>query len=146
VRLVIGGGGEIRRDLEALATSTGVRSQVTFLGAIPRDAVREAMWTANCFVLPSHAENFGVVLIEALATGLPVVSTRCGGPEDILNDRVGILLQPGDEEGLAEALSVMRHRTVDDAEAIRSYAIARYGYATVGAQLRDLYLSVLEPS
>ncbi|MGE5800843.1 MAG: glycosyltransferase, partial [Gemmatimonadota bacterium] len=118
VRLVIGGGGEIRGDLEALAHSTGVRSQVKFLGAIPRDALRDAMWAANCFVLPSRAENFGVVLIEALSSGLPVISTRCGGPEDILNDRVGILLQPGDEDGLAEALSTMRNRPPPDPEPI----------------------------
>ncbi len=143
VQLIIGGGGEIRNDLEALAESTGVRSQVSFLGAIPRDAIREAMWAANCFVLPSHAENFGVVLIEALSTGLPVISTRCGGPEDIVNDQVGILLRPGDEEGLAEALSTMRSRPASDPEAIRAYAIARYGYPAVGSQLRDLYLRVL---
>jgi glycosyltransferase involved in cell wall biosynthesis len=144
IRLVIGGGGEIRADLEALAASTGVRSQVTFLGAIPRDAVRAAMWAANCFVLPSHAENFGVVLIEALSTGLPVISTRCGGPEDIINDRVGILLMPGDEEGLAAALATMLHRPAADPESIRQYAIDRYGYAVVGRQLRDFYCTLLE--
>jgi glycosyltransferase involved in cell wall biosynthesis len=142
-RLVIGGGGEIRDDLERLAEAAGVRAQVTFLGAIPRDAVREAMWAANCFVLPSHAENFGVVLIEALSTGLPVISTRCGGPEDIISDRVGILLSPGDEKGLSDALSTTRNSPAPDPEAIREYAIARYGYAAVGPRLRDFYRSVL---
>ena len=143
VRLVIGGDGAIRRDLEALVDSAAVRSQVTFLGSVPRDAVREAMRAANCFVLPSLAENFGVVLIEALATGLPVISTRCGGPEDFVHDRVGILLEPGDEDGLADALSTVRSATVFDPEAVRSYAIGRFGYAVVGPQLRDLYCAVL---
>ncbi|HEX7777827.1 MAG TPA: glycosyltransferase [Vicinamibacterales bacterium] len=143
VRLVIGGGGPIRQDLEALADATGVRSQVTFLGAIPRDAVREAMWAADCFVLPSHAENFGVVLIEALATGLPVISTRCGGPEDIVNDDVGILLRPGDERGLADALAAMRGRPPVDPQAVRAYGVGRFGYAVVGPRLRDLYRAVL---
>ena len=85
VQLVIGGAGESRHDLEGLVEVTGVHRQVTFLGGIPSDAVREAMWKANCFVLPSRAENFGVVLIEALATGLPVIFTRCrwsGGRRD----------------------------------------------------------------
>ena len=143
VRLVIGGDGPIRADLETLAAASGVQAQVTFLGAIPRDAVRDAMWAANCFVLPSHAENFGVVLIEALSTGLPIVSTRCGGPEDIINDEVGILLRPGDEDGLADALVAMRARASFDADAIRAYAVRRYGYGVVGAQLRDLYRRVL---
>lgn len=136
-QLVIGGDGEIRQDLEALAVTTGVRTQVRFLNAVPRDTVRSAMWTANCFVLPSHAENFGVVLIEVLSTGLPVVSTRCGGPEDIIQDEVGILLNPGDEVGLGRALSTMRHEFVPDADAIRSHATGRFGYATVGTRLRD---------
>jgi glycosyltransferase involved in cell wall biosynthesis len=146
VRLVIGGGGDdaIRHDLEALAQSAGVHPQVSFLGAIPRDAVREAMWAADCFVLPSRAENFGVVLIEALSTSLPVISTRCGGPEDIVNDKVGILLAPGDEQGLAHALSTIRSTPAYDPTATRVYATARYGYATVGAQLRDLYRKLLE--
>ena len=104
------------------------------------------MWNANCFVLPSHAENFGVVLIEALATGLPVISTRCGGPEDIITDGVGILLRPGDERGLAGALSAMRDSLTFDAGAVREYGIARYGYSAVGPQLRDFYCQVLKRS
>jgi glycosyltransferase involved in cell wall biosynthesis len=145
-RLVIGGGGTIRADLEALAASTGVQSQVSFLGAIPRDVVRDSMWAANCFVLPSHAENFGVVLIEALSTGLPVISTRCGGPEDIITDEVGLLLRPGDEEGLADALWTMRNRPAYAPEAVRTYAVARFGYAAVGARLRDYYRGVMDRS
>jgi glycosyltransferase involved in cell wall biosynthesis len=143
-RLVIGGGGASRAELEALAASTGVMSQVSFLGAIPRDAVRDAMWAADCFVLPSHAENFGVVLIEALSTGLPVISTRCGGPEDFITDEVGLLLRPGDEEGLAEALATMRHRPAHDPAAVRAYAVTGFGYPAVGARLRDFYRGVLQ--
>lgn len=142
-RLVIGGDGVIRGDLEALTESTGVRSQVTFLGAISRDAVREAMRAANCFVLPSLAENFGVVLIEALATGLPVISTRCGGPEDFIDERVGILLQPGDEDGLARALVTLRDAPEYDPQAVRAHAILRFGHLVVGSRLRDLYRAVL---
>ena len=144
VRLIIGGDGDFRGELEAIAESTGVQSQVSFLGAIPRDVVRNTMWAANCLVLPSHAENFGVVLIEALSTGLPVISTRCGGPEDIITDDVGVLLQPGDQRGLAEAMSRMRNRPPFDADAVRAYAVARYGYSAVGPRLRDFYCKLLE--
>ena len=102
------------------------------------------MWRANCFVLPSYAENFGVVLIEALATGLPVISTRCGGPEDIISGSVGILLEPGDERGLADALLAMRERPAPCDKAVREYAVGRYGYSAVGPQLRDFYCRLLE--
>ena len=143
VGLVIGGGGPIQRELEALADARGVRPQVRFLGSIPRDAVREAMRAANCFVLPSVAENFGVVLIEALSTGLPVIATSCGGPEDFVDERVGILLRPGDEDGLADALATMHDAGEFDPEALRSFAIQRFGYAAVGSCLRDFYREVL---
>lgn len=142
-RLVIGGGGPIRRDLEVLAEACGVEPQVTFLGSVPRDAVRDAMHAANCFVLPSLSENFGVVLIEALSTGLPVIATKCGGPEDFVDDRAGMLLPPGDEGGLADALATMRDARGFDPDAARTYAIQRFGYDAVGSRLRDLYREVL---
>jgi len=143
VRMVIGGDGVIRQALEALAQGLGVHGQVQFLGALPRNGVRQAMWDANCFVLPSLAENFGVVLIEALATGLPVISTRCGGPEDIITPEVGVLLEPGDEQGLADAMVAMLDSPGCDPEALRAHAVGRYGYATVGARLRDVYQRAL---
>jgi len=143
VRLVIGGDGATRGDLEALAQALGVQEQVHFLGALPRDGVRDAMWSANCFVLPSFAENFGVVLIEALATGLPVISTRCGGPEDIVTPEVGVLLEPGDGKSLATAMVAVRDGRDYDPQVLRAYSVSRFGYATVGAQLRDLYQRAL---
>lgn len=143
MRLVVGGGGTIRAELEALASRSGVGRQVVFLGAIPRDAVRSAMWAADAFVLASHAENFGVVLIEALTTGLPLISTRCGGPEDIVTPEVGLLRAPGDEDGLAEALLTMRSEAQSyDRRALRAIAVERYGYASVGTRLREFYESM----
>ncbi len=143
VRLIIGGDGAIRQDLESLAEGLGVRGQVKFVGALPRDAVRDAMRSANCFVLPSFAENFGVVLIEALATGLPVISTRCGGPEDIITPEVGVLLEPGDEQGLASAMVAMLDSPQYEPQLLRSHAVRWFGYATVGAQLRNVYQRAL---
>jgi glycosyltransferase involved in cell wall biosynthesis len=143
-RLVIGGDGEVRAELEAQVVREGIRQQVTFLGSVPRDEVRTAMWAADAFVLPSRAENFGVVLIEALTTGLPLISTRCGGPEDIVTSEVGLLLEPNDECALAQALVTMRGSARSyDRCALRAVAVERYGYARVGPQLRDLYQATL---
>jgi glycosyltransferase involved in cell wall biosynthesis len=101
------------------------------------------MWGANCLVLPSLLETFGVVLIEALATGLPVISTRSGGPEDIVTPEVGVLVEPGDVPGLANALGTMREAATHDPQALRAQAIRRYGYEAVGAQLREVYQRAL---
>lgn len=146
VRLVIGGDGPEASLLRARAIELGIAQQVEFLGPLSRDQVRDAMWRANAFVLASFNETFGVVLIEALATGLPVISTRCGGPEDIVNPEVGILVEPGDEIGLAKAMVAVREGLGLDPQRLRTYAATRYGYNVVGGILRDLYLQLLRTS
>ena len=144
VKLVIGGDGAIRQDLESLAHDLDVHGQVRCLGALSREGVRQAMWNASCFVLPSLAETFGVVLIEALATGLPVIATRCGGPQDIIVPEVGVLLEPGDERGLGAAMAALPDGPAYDPQVLRAYAVERYSYAAVGAQLRSVYRTVLD--
>ena len=64
----------------------------------------EVMADADLFVLPSFYDSLGIVLIEAMACGVPVVATRCGGPEDIVDDKVGRLAAVGSAESLAEAI------------------------------------------
>lgn len=112
--------------------------QVRFLGALTRVNVRQAMWHANGFVLPSYAENFGVVLIELLSTGIPAIATRCGSPADFATSDVGILLNQGDEMGLISALQEARVGLRLDATMLREYAVRRLGDSAVGAILGDV--------
>ncbi|MHB8837658.1 MAG: glycosyltransferase [Gemmatimonadaceae bacterium] len=147
VRLWIGGDGAIGGELRRLASQLGLDTKVSFLGALPRDGVRRAMWEADCFVLPSLAENFGVVLIEALATGLPLISTRCGGPEDIITAEVGTLLTPGDEVGLESALIAMRQAQAQGKfreTALANFAREKYGYESIGRRLMILCEAVAD--
>ena len=104
VTLDIGGDGPQRRELESLAHNLGVADRVHFLGSLSQRQVKEALWRSNFFVLPSFVETFGVVFIEAMATGLPVIGTRCGGPDDFILADVGMLIEPGDVENLSQAL------------------------------------------
>ena len=143
VRLVIGGDGASRQDLESLARALGVHGQVHYLGALSREGVRQAMWEAHCFVSPSLVETFGVVLIEALSTGLPVIATRSGGPEDIIVPEVGVLLDAGDEQTLGAAMAAVRDGPAYDPHLLRRHAIQRYGYQAVGARLRGVYKKAL---
>lgn len=103
--LVIGGDGPTRPALEQLANTLGIAGQVTFLGRLSRDDVVTAMSMADVFVLPSKFETFGVVVIEALAMGLRVIATRCGGPEDILENGDGLLVPVDDRAALASAMT-----------------------------------------
>lgn len=102
-RLVILGDGPERAALEAQASALGIRDRIDFRGYLPEPwpAYREAKMLA----LPSWTEAFGNVLVEALGHGLPVVATRCGGPEEVLADGAhGMLVPPRDAKALAAAI------------------------------------------
>ncbi|MCP3953448.1 MAG: glycosyltransferase family 4 protein, partial [Desulfobacterales bacterium] len=83
-RLVIIGDGPCRTRLLHAAKQLGISQQTLFLGHQKREEVRRAMWKAHVLVLSSRYETFGIVLIEAMATGLPTIATRSGGPESVL--------------------------------------------------------------
>ena len=100
---VIGDGGE-RGRLQQLARELDIAEQVRFAGRLSRVEVREAMWRAHGLVSSSDHETFGVAIIEAMATGIPVVATRSGGPGDFVTRSVGYLVEPGSVAALARAM------------------------------------------
>jgi colanic acid/amylovoran biosynthesis glycosyltransferase len=110
-QLLIVGDGPLRRSLEALAASLGIRERVRFLGALPHEEVLSWMRRAAMLVLPSvrtatgRVEGLGLVLLEAAATGLPVIGSRVGGiPECVVDGRTGFLVAERDEGALAARL------------------------------------------
>jgi glycosyltransferase involved in cell wall biosynthesis len=141
VRLVVAGAGKNERRLRRLTQSLHAQRVVQFAGALPRWQVRQWMWDANALVLPSDAETFGVVLIEALSTGLPVIATRCGGPEEIVTPDVGTLVERNDEEALLRAMEEQLSRRVDPL-ALRESARRRFDYPVIAERLRALYENV----
>lgn len=102
--LVILGDGELRQDLQSLSFRLGVSNNVWFPGFVHNPYAYMAR--SSLFVLSSEYEAFSLVLIEALALGLPIIATDCPyGPREILdNGRFGVLVPPGNEEELAEAI------------------------------------------
>ncbi len=107
IHLRIAGEGNMLLYLKNLVKDLKIDHQVTFLGRISREQLMGEMHRSNCFVLSSNFETFGVVLIEALVCGLPLISTRCGGPEDIVNDTNGLLVSVGDQQQLENAMVYM---------------------------------------
>jgi glycosyltransferase involved in cell wall biosynthesis len=103
IRLVIYGEGPERKRLEALVGRLGLADRVSLPGYVPDPW--QAYAEARCFALASNDEAFGNVVVEALASGLPVVATKSGGPEEILDHgRCGALVPPRDPAAMAAAI------------------------------------------
>ena len=128
-------------QLKAYARSLDLGDRVAFVGRKPHHEVAALMAQSAVVVLPSRAESFGAVLVEALACGTPVVATRCGGPEDIVIDEVGALVAPEDPAALAAAIRDVLHRPDRyDRGRLREYAVRRFGWSHVVDQVHDAYL------
>lgn len=142
LRLVIVGSGVEENRLRSLAQTAGVAPSVEFTGGLEPTAVRQRMWQSNALVVSSQAETFGVVLVEGLGTGLPVVATRCGGPEEIVEPDLGLLVDRDDEHALANALQSVSLRRYEP-HALRARVLARYSFQRIGEQLMDAYGAAL---
>jgi glycosyltransferase involved in cell wall biosynthesis len=137
------GEGELRGELERLAHDLGVADRVRFPGPKLPEEVAEAMRRADLFVLPSLDENLPVVLIEAMASGLPVVATRVGGVPELVDDEVGRMVPAGDPDALAKAISEMlARRGESDPQALAGRARERYGMEAVGRAWDEVYDSL----
>jgi L-malate glycosyltransferase len=125
--LVIGGDGPDRQKLEQQAKTLGVAERCRFLGALNREQVREKMQNCDVFVLSSLHETFGVVVGEAMACGKPVISTRCGGPEFVVNEETGVLVDVAKPRALADAMAdFILDRISFDPQAVRRSVVNRF--------------------
>lgn len=143
VELRIGGSGPLLAAHQALAAELGIADRVRWLGAVAPQAAPEHFAACDAFVLASRHESFGVVLVEALMSGKPVIATRSGGPQSIVEAHNGVLVDVGDVAGLAGAMSQLAAQPGRfDAAAIRNGAVRRFSRAAVATQLVAVYESV----
>lgn len=139
-----------RRDeveVQQMVRDLQLEKHVHFVGPKSPSEVADLMRESALLVLPSRAESFGLVLAEALACGTPVVATRCGGPEDIVDTRVGVLVPPEDPEALARGIEYVLSRRADyDPDTLHNHARERFSMKTVGGLYLALYESALQQS
>jgi glycosyltransferase involved in cell wall biosynthesis len=142
--LHIFGGGRDEENLKRQAEELGLKDMLIYFdGGIPNPELALRMRTSDFYVLNSPFESFSATSAEALSSGIPVISTRCGGPEDYLNDDVGLLIEPGNTEELVRAIDYMldHHRDYDPT-VLHQYAASRFSYDVVGARLVEIYRAV----
>ena len=108
VRLEIAGDGVLRASLERLTAELGISAQVRFLGEVAD--IPELLARASLFVLPSHSEGISLTLLEAMARGLPVVTTRVGGNTEVVIDgETGFLVPANDPNSLSARILQLVH-------------------------------------
>lgn len=138
--LVIGGDGPDRAKLEDLAKSLGVVQNCRFLGALNREQVKEEMQSCDVFVLSSLHETFGVVVGEAMACGKPVISTRCGGPEFVVTEETGVLVDLAKPEALADAMAdFISDRVSFNSQTVRSSVVNRFSPEVFARKVSAIY-------
>lgn len=145
LRLEIGGDGVCKPNLEALVIQLGLTDKIKFLGALSRDQVVSHIQHSDAFVLSSEYETFGVVLVEALALGKPIIATRSGGPESIVTDEVGVLVAKNSVEALRDGMAqVYQQRHSYCADDIKAYCYNNFSEAAVTAKLTAIYQRVIQ--
>lgn len=139
-RLTIIGDGPERRNLENLAESLGVSEKVRFLGRRTQARIAQEFNSSDLFVLSSEKETFGLAYAEALASGLPVIATRCGGPEHFLSARNSILADVDDVAGIARAMySVYSGRFARRGEDVAASVRSKFSSEAVAQSLTEIF-------
>ncbi len=142
--LKIGGAGTYLDYYKELARKNNLERKAVFMEGIASLQKSSFYSDINLFVLPSRYETFGIVLVEAMASGIPVVATRCGGPDDIVNDKTGILTEIEDSLMMRKAIiKIYSDFPKYNAEEIRDYVINKFGHEPFLKQINLIYQTCL---
>ncbi len=143
--LHIGGKGRMLEDYIRMSEELGIGSICRFYGEIVPEKINDFYSKLNIFVLPSRYETFGIVLIEAMASGIPVIATKCGGPEEIVTTATGLLVSKDNIVELSEAISYMiRNLQQYKSSDIRSYVSNKFGQKAFLISISLVYENIID--
>lgn len=144
-QLDIVGYGPSKEEYETMAMDLGLGKIVKFHGQKTNAEVAIYMRNCDFFVQPSLFETFGVVYIEAMGCGKPIIGTKTVGPLEIINENIGILIPPKNVNSLFDALNFMLDNYENySSEDISKFACKNFSYEPVGKQLNDVYLEFVK--
>jgi len=142
VRLTIIGSGSEYDNLNSLIQKLNMQQQIKLYGIASRKEVLERLQNSDVFVSSSHYETFGVVIIEAMSCGLPVVATKCGGAESIVvDDKLGKLVDININDLSLGMLAVYNKKY--DSKYIRNYVIDNFSADVVSSKWMQVYRQCL---
>ncbi|MCS4447536.1 glycosyltransferase [Clostridium botulinum] len=138
------GNGINKVKYEKMCEDLNIKNKCKFLGTIDKQDIPIYIKRNDFLVLPSIKETFGCVLIEAMACGKPVLATKSGGPNEFVNNNVGILVEPKNEKALEEGIDlIIKRYDTFDPEYIRKYVVDNYSYNIIGQKIRKVYDDIL---
>jgi len=138
------GSGAILDELRAQSAQLKIEQFISWKGAMDQRQIARELRESDCFISSSRHESFGVAIVEALATGLPVIATKSGGPEDIIKQNNGILVNKEDPGALAEAIIEMTGSVRKYSKTgIRSDFLDRYSTKVIAGLYNKLYREVV---
>lgn len=148
---VVAGSGDDLPRLKTLAQNAGVADCVEFRGYVPEEKLAALYGEADLFVMPSQKEGFGIVFLEALACGVPVIAgNRDGSVDAVLNGRIGLLVDPADNFQIEKSICRLLDREVDEPlknpAYLRYEVLAHYGFEQFRLAVRDVFLDATRGS
>jgi phosphatidyl-myo-inositol dimannoside synthase len=124
---LIGGEGPDRPRLEARARALGIADRVIFAGRIAEEEKLAHYHLADAYVMPSRGEGFGIVILEAMAAGLPTLaSVKDGGREALLDGKLGLLVDPDDPASVAAGIRALLARRKGRPEGLEYYSVQSF--------------------
>lgn len=143
-KLLIIGDGIERKHLQKQVGELGIDESVVFLGRKNKTEIIEYLKKSDVFVLSSQCETFSVVCIEAMSLGLPVIATKCGGPETFIDKECGLLVSINNEKELSSALKYMSENSSQyDSVVISNRCKQRFAPSVIAKQLTDIFEEVV---
>lgn len=144
-KLLIIGGGEMKATLQEQINTLHLQEHIQLVGPQTKAEIVRLFQQSDLFALPSQMETFGVVYIEALACGLPIIATDCGGPSDIITKENGILIPNEDMEALKEAILHISNNLNDyNREAIAKDCQARFASDVIAKRLTTIFVETIK--
>ena len=139
-KAIIIGGGPLREVLQNQINNSNLQEHIYLIGQKNKQEILSLIQNSDIFILPSRGENFSVAVLEALACGLPIIASICGGIRECINSSNGLLFPVDDTESLANAIKHMsQHIQEYNREAIADDCQARFAPEVIAKQLTTIF-------
>ena len=145
IYLTIIGEGEERGRLQDRIDQLGLSNNIFLVGRKTKSEIVQLLNNSSAFILPSRSENFSVSVLEALAVGLPVIATLCGGIKECIDDNNGLLVPIEDVNSLSDAMKKMYYTIGEyDNQKISQDCFDRFSPSVIATQLIDVFECAIE--